>query len=463
MMRGYQSKRGSVGRNFQRISWTVFVFVASFFISDVVDARFPSNNVLIYRPSIDGGRFLTTEQSQGLYKGGFNTGLHLNYAFEPAEVVPATGGGRVGGVVDDFLVGYFTGAIGVTDWLNVGIDVPIVFYETFFNYIHPIASQCVVGAACPQQTKTKMGDVMLAPKIRLLDPDRFNFGLSIQPFILFPTGSGFYQTGYGQFSGGGKLILDVHFNHKFYLAVNVGYHGLQRTNYAPDTAHAIIDDQLLLSTAFNVPIGRNLAFMSEIFGSTLLESPFAYEIQSPFEYVGGFRYSPGLMKRWMFTVGGGTGLDKGWGATGWRGFVQLNYRKSKVVELEEEVEVETPFEEKIVITQKIHFEFDRWNIRPISFPILDDVVAVLNKNPHLRKVRIEGHTDWLGTDAYNQKLSQRRAESVRTYLTQKGIDPNRLTTQGFGESVPIADNNTDIGRAKNRRTEFTVVETQAAQ
>ncbi len=140
--------------------------------------------------------------------------------------------------------------------------------------------------------------------------------------------------------------------------------------------------------------------------------------------------------------------------------VQVNYRKSKVVGLEDEtpVSVEAPFEEKIIITQKIHFEFNRWNIRPISFPILDDVVEVLKRNPQIKKVRIEGHTDWIGSDAYNIRLSDRRAESVRTYLIQKGVESDRLISEGFGESRPVADNNTTEGRAKNRRTEFTVVE-----
>lgn len=440
-----------------------FVFLFSFFsflFSFAASARYPNNSVIIFRPSLDGGRYFATEQSQGLYQWGYNLGLNANYAFEPVEIVPTNGSGRVAGVVNDLAVVHATGALGLTDWLNVAFDMPVVIWETFFNYINPDNSECTITAACPKQTRRELGDLLVAAKIRLLDSDRQVVGLSLQPFLMVPTGSGYYVTGYGQFSGGGKLILDLNFRRKFYFALNAGYQVLRERRYDADTLHAIINDQLLLSGGFHVPVGRDFAAIADFFGATLMESPFQHEIQSPFEFIGGVRWSPGDIKRWSFTVGAGGGLDRGFGAAKFRGMAQVNYRKTKVVELEEPAPeaVEAPFEEKIVITQKIHFEFDRWVIRPISFPILNDVVEVLNRNPQIRQVRVEGHTDWLGSDAYNQKLSHRRANSVRDYLVKKGIDPSRLATEGYGESRPIADNNTTIGRAKNRRTEFTVLQ-----
>lgn len=440
-------------------SFVVFSFFSLFF-SFAAFARYPNNSIVIFRPSLDGGRYFTTEQSQGLYQWGYNLGLNTNYAFEPAEIVPTTGGGRVGGVVNDLLVGHVTGALGLTDWLNVAFDMPVVGWETFFNFINPDNSECLVTAACPKQTRRQLGDLWLAMKIRLIDSDRNPVGLSLQPFMVIPTGSGYYVTGYGQFSGGGKLIFDANISRKVYLALNAGYQVLRERRYDAGTLHAIINDQLLVSGGIHVPVGRDFAAIADIFGATLMESPFQHEIQSPFEFIGGARWSPGDIKRWSFTVGAGAGMDKGFGAAKFRGLAQVNYRKTKVVELEEpgpEV-AEAPFEEKIMIIQKIHFEFDRWVIRPISFPILNDVAEVLNRNPQLSQVRVEGHTDSLGSDAYNLKLSQRRANSVRDYLVKKGIDANRLVTEGYGESRPIADNNTTIGRAKNRRTEFTVIQ-----
>ena len=113
---------------------------------------------------------------------------------------------------------------------------------------------------------------------------------------------------------------------------------------------------------------------------------------------------------------------------------------------------------KIIITEPVYFATNKAAILDQSFEILDEVARVLKENPQITLVRIEGHTDSRGKDSYNQKLSQKRAESVRKYLIGRGIDRDRLEAVGYGEAQPIADNETQEGRAKNRRVEFTIVE-----
>ncbi len=110
-------------------------------------------------------------------------------------------------------------------------------------------------------------------------------------------------------------------------------------------------------------------------------------------------------------------------------------------------------DKEIKITQQIHFEFDKDIIRKESFPILDAVAEVLQKNPEMR-IEIQGHTDNKGSAAYNAKLSDRRAASVRKYLVAKGIAPERLVSHGYGLSRPIVPNDTDQNRALNRRVQF---------
>jgi outer membrane protein OmpA-like peptidoglycan-associated protein len=88
-----------------------------------------------------------------------------------------------------------------------------------------------------------------------------------------------------------------------------------------------------------------------------------------------------------------------------------------------------------------------------SFPKLNDVVTILKENPSY-KVQIDGHTDSQGKDDYNQTLSEQRAASVKAYLISKGIDESRLASAGYGETKPVADNKTAVGRAKNRRVEM---------
>jgi OOP family OmpA-OmpF porin len=112
-------------------------------------------------------------------------------------------------------------------------------------------------------------------------------------------------------------------------------------------------------------------------------------------------------------------------------------------------------EKKIELKQTVFFDTNKATIKPVSFPLLNDVAAALRDNPKLT-VEVQGHTDSQGDDAFNKKLSQRRAESVRTYLTGKGVDGSRMVPVGYGEDVPIADNRTAEGRSQNRRVEFVI-------
>jgi len=105
------------------------------------------------------------------------------------------------------------------------------------------------------------------------------------------------------------------------------------------------------------------------------------------------------------------------------------------------------------VVEDVAFEFDRWNIRPEYYPVLDRMAGVFEKNPEL-KVELQGYTDNIGTDAYNLRLSKKRAESVMNYFIKKGIARDRMYVIGYGAQRPIADNATAEGRAKNRRVEL---------
>ena len=110
-----------------------------------------------------------------------------------------------------------------------------------------------------------------------------------------------------------------------------------------------------------------------------------------------------------------------------------------------------PVEEKIVL-RGVNFDFDKANIRPDAAVILDEAASLLSSSKG--SVSVGGHTDSVGTDAYNQGLSERRAMAVKDYLVGKGVDGSRLSSVGYGESNPIASNDTADGRALNRRVEL---------
>ncbi len=115
-----------------------------------------------------------------------------------------------------------------------------------------------------------------------------------------------------------------------------------------------------------------------------------------------------------------------------------------------------PAKRKIVL-RGVNFDFDKASIRADAADILDEAARVLKEEPGI-DVSVEGHTDAVGSDAYNQRLSERRALGVHDYLVRLGVSSGRLRTRGFGESQPVASNETAEGRAQNRRVELNILE-----
>ncbi|GGC78017.1 outer membrane protein OmpA [Undibacterium terreum] len=121
-----------------------------------------------------------------------------------------------------------------------------------------------------------------------------------------------------------------------------------------------------------------------------------------------------------------------------------------------------PTSEKVTFAADAFFDFDKAVLKPEAKVKLDDMASKL-KGINLEVVIAVGHTDSVGSDAYNQKLSVRRAEAVKAYLVSAGIEANRVYTEGKGKKQPVADNKTAAGRAQNRRVEIEVVGTRTTK
>ena len=119
-----------------------------------------------------------------------------------------------------------------------------------------------------------------------------------------------------------------------------------------------------------------------------------------------------------------------------------------------------PVATKVTYAADAFFDFDKSVLKPEGKAKLDDLVGKI-KGINLEVIIAVGHTDAVGSDGYNQTLSVRRSEAVKAYLVTKGIEKNRVYTEGKGEKQPVADNKTGEGRAKNRRVEIEVVGTRA--
>jgi len=114
-------------------------------------------------------------------------------------------------------------------------------------------------------------------------------------------------------------------------------------------------------------------------------------------------------------------------------------------------------EEPLLVRARIHFDFDKANIKREYIPLLNEVISTLKENPKI-SIRIEGYTDNIGGKTYNEKLALRRAMAVKDYLVKQGIDAQRIEIVGFGKEKYIAENTTSIGRLTNRRAEFIVIQ-----
>ena len=118
---------------------------------------------------------------------------------------------------------------------------------------------------------------------------------------------------------------------------------------------------------------------------------------------------------------------------------------------------------QIVISEKIQFDLDKATIKPESNSLLDEIVATFQKNPHIKRVSIDGFASSEGDAKRNLHLSDDRAKAVMAYLVAHGVEQARVTAKGWGIEKPIADNATEEGREKNRRVEFNILEQEVTK
>ncbi len=304
-------------------------------------------------------------------------------------------------------------------------------------------------------TGGKLGDIALWFKFQIFDAEKTSsgLGLALVPQVDIPSGNNSKFIGDKTVSGSIRAVGDWQIkSNRFYL--NAGYKFKDREVIGNN--FLVVDDELLYGVGFQRPLVKkwDLDIIAELFGSSSYASNPRTEHRYPLEAIGL------LQKRWftnktlVTTLGAGGGFTDGYGTPRYRIIFGMSYVHPE----KKPAPPPEPVREKIEILDKIHFEFDRAVIQKKSYHVLDDVAAVLMANPDIKKVQVEGHTDSKGSDAYNQKLSERRSQAVVEYLVGKGIERDRLVPIGYGESKPIDTNDTNRGRAMNRRTEFYIVE-----
>lgn len=429
-----------------------FVFVGLLFCTyshAAYESRFDAVN---FDPAIDGGDYYTVYGSQNLKPWQGNAGFYIDYAYRPLEFRRTGGGGGRQSVLDGALFMNAYGAMGFTDWFEAGINIPIGLYNWYFTD----------DATAADDSGGSMGDVLIMTKFRAIDISKHRVGLSFVPYLTLPTGDVVRYSGNGHITGGLNMILDGRLHERLSMSLNLGY--LMRDDVTRNyvfplgaTATVRVDDLFTYGAAANVRFTKNFQGIVEAHGWTLVRDFFGTASTNSLEAVGGLRYYFGD-SGFSIDAGGGAGLLDGVGTPLFRAFGGLRWT-SPVPQPCPVCNAPDPRIQgnKIVIWGKIFFDTAKATIKTISYPVLDDVVDVLNKHPEITLVEVQGHTDARGSDAYNMKLSQARSESSMRYLISKGIDPSRLHAVGYGESRPIASNSTVEGMSQNRRTEFVIM------
>jgi OmpA-OmpF porin, OOP family len=134
-------------------------------------------------------------------------------------------------------------------------------------------------------------------------------------------------------------------------------------------------------------------------------------------------------------------------------YTKMEVPNDKEATYEVGIKIDPP---KDFVLDNVYFDTGKSSLKQTSFKALNDLVEVL-KLKNTMVIEIQGHTDDVGKPEDNMKLSQDRADEVRKYLVSKGIEASRVTAKGFGQTLPVADNSTDAGKAKNRRTSLKVI------
>lgn len=424
---------------------------------------------------------------------------------------------KLGDLIQHRLDVHLMGAVAVTDWLELALDVPLTPWQA--NGFDEL--QAATGFADTPPSSSGLGDVRLLARAGILrDPE----GPLLAAAILEArglTGAGDSFLGERQIALFPRVALERELFGALRLSLELGY------RYRPRPGQYLniyVGDEWAAGAgaAWSLPgteAFRN-ALLAELLVSTPARAAFTFDeadaLKSPLELLAGYR--GWLSKEWQLAAGLGRGiaLTPGYGRTGLRVFASVrfasDYREPPapldgdrdqdgvmdsvdqcpdqpglpeldgcpdkdddgIPDIQDRCPDDKgvpkldgcPTDKPVAVLEDggltlfgtINFDSGKATIKQDSFEVVDTVAQLLLANPEIKLIRVDGHTDDVGSAAANLDLSDRRAAAVVDYLVNKGVARERLKSKGFGESEPVDTNATALGRAKNRRVAFTVLE-----
>ena len=435
---------------------------------------------------------------------GWGLGLFFDYAGDP--VVERQDGEVLSRPLEKAATLDLVGSVGLFGWSELGVHLPVQLVYSGDDY--------AVGGTV-LSADGGVGDLRLVPKVVLLrrgDAARHTLVGFALP-VTFPTGDEEALRGAGGVTVEPRLTMAIH-GERLGFGASAGYRWR-----AEHPAGLPYGDEIALGLMGSYAIvPDSLTLQAELFGGKQVGAD-VDGADFPLEGLAGLIV--GLSESWDLHGGAGLGLTDGIGAPSFRFVVGLRYHhrvperhgfldrdRDGLLDKDDDCPTEAEdldgfqdgdgcpepdndedgilddvdecpdlpeepggdrdgcpshtyvkvVEGKIEVFGKIQFRTGSAELDRRSDPLLDQLAVAMKANPQVKHIRIEGHTDSTGDEGFNQLLSERRAETVKSALTDRGVDDDRLEARGYGESRPAAPNDTPAGRAKNRRVEFIILE-----
>lgn len=428
----------------------------SMFLTHAATANVVGSDTQNFNPTPSGLDYFTVRSSKVLKPGTFSLGLFLDgatntlpYIDDPAyDNSDAHNASRT--KINDTVVGADAHvAYGVIENLEIGLNLPQSIHQK-------VKSENYHG----QYANVGNTDIRLSGKYRFLGDDSYGLA-AVTTISLNRMKENPYTGEKNKALYSLELVADKQID-KLSIAGNLGY----RWRGGEDIQAAPVDvfgNQLIMSTAVGYKLESiHSEAIAEIYGSSFTgdADKFADRKPSAAELLLGMKYFQNEELTWNYGIG--TELQHGIATADMRLFAGVTWtmgqKQVAVTKIVATPKAPARKPDETVVVRDILFDFDSANMaRKGSTQALDDIGRKLVNNPNIKKIIVEGHTCTMGSEQYNTTLSQKRAETIKSWLIEKyKINPSRIDAQGLGQSHPVATNKTAHGRELNRRVEFKI-------
>lgn len=420
-------------------------------------AAFNGYSVQSVFPSVNPWDLVFLQQTQLTRAWSPVLGATLQYSHDPLYLFQGSFADRIPAIANR-LEAHVGALMALGKWAELGAYFPVVLYQ------RPTKLESIGQETL--QTFAR-GDFNMTLKIPLKRraQDQTGWGAAVAFRAFFPTGEVLAFASDQAYTFHPSVLFDVRTAKGVLLAVQTGVH-TKPVSQVGETVLAGPTWTLGVGTEIPMPRHPNWLGVASLYTQVpLLSSERARQI--PVEALVALR---GRNTLWggSFLVGASFGIHCAPGSPLFRLFLQGTWEPMQTKRWAEPPPPKPPVpvrktiliceeEQKLRIPGKIYFTTDKDTLEPRSFAVLDAVVAYLQGHPEIQLMQVEGHTDARATPEYNMDLSNRRAQTVVTYLVQQGVSPERLESQGFGSTRPVADNATPEGMDENRRVEFKIL------